>query len=61
MSLPDGPKSPDIWQMLQWITMPFSFMRGCSRRYGDRFTANAQPENRLPSSFSAIPKPCRSF
>ncbi len=38
MSLPDGPKSPDVWQMLQWVTMPFSFMRGCSRRYGDRFT-----------------------
>ncbi|HXM27174.1 MAG TPA: cytochrome P450 [Chthoniobacterales bacterium] len=38
MSLPDGPKSPRIWQMLQWITMPFSFMRGCSDRYGDRFT-----------------------
>lgn len=40
MSLPDGPKSPSIWQMLHWITMPFPFMRGCSDRYGDRFTAN---------------------
>ena len=39
MSLPDGPKSPRIWQMLHWITMPFSFMRGCSDRYGDCFTA----------------------
>jgi cytochrome P450 family 110 len=38
MSLPDGPKSPKIWQMLQWITMPFSFMQGCSDRYGERFT-----------------------
>jgi cytochrome P450 family 110 len=38
MSLPNGPKSPKIWQMLQWITMPFSFKRGCSDRYGDRFT-----------------------
>src|SRR6202011_3022180 len=38
MSLPDGPKSPSIWQMFQWITMPFSFMRGCSHHYGDRFT-----------------------
>jgi cytochrome P450 len=37
MSLPDGPKSPDIWQMLQWIARPFPFMRACSRRYGDRF------------------------
>ena len=40
MSLPDGPKSPSIWQMLHWITMPFPFMRGCSDRYGDPFTAN---------------------
>src|SRR5262245_65779426 len=39
MSLPDGPKSPKIWQMIHWITMPFSFMRGCNDRYGDRFTA----------------------
>src|ERR1700756_3519506 len=39
MSLPDGPKSPRIWQMLHWITMPFSFMQGCNDRYGDCFTA----------------------
>jgi cytochrome P450 len=38
MSLPDGPKSPDAWQMLQWVTRPFSFMRSCRSRYGDRFT-----------------------
>ena len=38
MSLPDGPKSPDAWQMLQWVTRPFSFMRDCRHRYGDRFT-----------------------
>jgi cytochrome P450 family 110 len=38
MSLPDGPKSPDALQMLQWVTRPFSFMRSCKRRYGDRFT-----------------------
>jgi cytochrome P450 family 110 len=37
MSLPDGPKSPEIWQKLQWIAMPFSFMRGCSHRYGESF------------------------
>jgi cytochrome P450 family 110 len=38
MSLPDGPKSPHIWQMLRWIRTPFSFMRSCSHRYGDHFT-----------------------
>src|SRR5260370_24538939 len=46
MSLPDGPKSPRIWQMLQWITMPFSFMRGCSDRYGVRFSVSLS--QRLP-------------
>ena len=39
MSLPDGPKSPRIWQMVHWITMPFSFMQSCNDRYGDCFTA----------------------
>lgn len=37
MSLPDGPKSPEIWQMLQWIATPFSFMRACRHRYGESF------------------------
>ena len=44
MSLPDGPKSPKIWQMLHWITMPISFMRGCSHRYGDPFIATLSPK-----------------
>jgi cytochrome P450 family 110 len=55
MSLPDGPKSPKIWQMLQWITMPFSFMRSCSDRYGDRFTATLTPEL-TPIVFFSDPK-----
>ncbi len=38
MPLPDGPKSPKVWQMLQWIAKPLPFMRACSHRYGDRFT-----------------------
>jgi cytochrome P450 family 110 len=46
MSLPDGPKSPKIWQMLCWLTMPFSFMRGYHNRYGDRFTVSLS--HRLP-------------
>src|SRR5437660_7543625 len=37
MSLTDGPKSPEIWQMLQWIATPFSFMRACRHRYGESF------------------------
>ncbi len=38
MSLPDGPKTPAIVQMLHWIKNPFSFMRACNRDYGDCFT-----------------------
>jgi cytochrome P450 family 110 len=38
MSLPDGPKGPKIWQMLQWIATPISFMRRCRKLYGDQFT-----------------------
>src|SRR5258708_12535723 len=46
MSLPAGPKSPKIWQILQWITTPFSFMRDCNDRYGDQFTVSLS--QRLP-------------
>jgi len=56
MSLPDGPKSPKIWQMLQWITMPFSFMRGCSDRYGDRFTLTFFSRKLPPVVFFSNPK-----
>src|SRR5689334_19871935 len=55
MSLPDGPKSPKIWQMLHWITMPFSFMRGCSDRYGDAFTVSLS-QKLPPLVFFSHPK-----
>jgi cytochrome P450 family 110 len=38
MSLPNGPKTPAIWQMFHWITSPFSFMHRCTHDYGDCFT-----------------------
>ena len=56
MSLPDGPKSPKIWQMLQWIAMPFSFMRGCSHRYGDRFTLSFFSRKLPPVVFFSNPQ-----
>src|SRR6266852_5909698 len=55
MSLPDGPKSPKIWQMLHWITMPISFMRGCRHRYGDCFTATLS-QKLPPVVFFSNPK-----
>src|SRR3984893_4996780 len=56
MSLPDGPKSPKIWQMLQWITMPFSFLRGCSDRYGDGFTLTFFSRKLPPVVFFSNPQ-----
>jgi cytochrome P450 len=38
MSLPDGPKTPAIFQLIEWIARPLSFMRRCAERYGDCFT-----------------------
>ena len=38
MSLPDGPKSPELWQQLRWLATPFSFMRDSRERYGESFT-----------------------
>jgi cytochrome P450 family 110 len=55
MSLPDGPKSPRIWQMVHWITMPFSFMQSCNDRYGDCFTA-AIGEKLSPVVFFSNPQ-----
>ncbi len=48
MSLPPGPKTPAIWQMLYWIIRPFSFMRGCAQAYGDCFTV------RLGANFAPV-------
>lgn len=55
MSLPESPREPMSWQMLQWIVTPISFMRHCHRRYGDQFTvrlARALP----PVVFCCDPK-----
>jgi cytochrome P450 family 110 len=38
MSLPNGPRTPAVWQVLHWIARPMSFMRSCASRYGDSFT-----------------------
>ena len=44
MPLPEGPKSPQLWQMLQWIATPLSLMRRCRDRYGDSFTVRLSPK-----------------
>ncbi len=38
MKLPNGPQTPMIVQMLQWIFNPMSYMEASAKRYGDIFT-----------------------
>ncbi|MGL5922241.1 cytochrome P450 [Chroococcidiopsis sp.] len=38
MFLPQGPKTPPLVQLLQWIANPFALMESCAQRYGDWFT-----------------------
>jgi cytochrome P450 len=38
MKLPNGPQTPGLVQMLQWIFSPMSFMEACTKRHGDIFT-----------------------
>jgi cytochrome P450 family 110 len=38
MTLPNGPNSPALVQMLQWIFRPMQYMEECAKRYGDIFT-----------------------
>ena len=36
---PDGPKNPQLVQMVQWIADPIGYMKTAFQRYGDIFTA----------------------
>lgn len=58
MSLPNGPKSPEIWQKLQWIATPFSLMRTCSQRYGESFKI-ALSQSLSPVVFISNPEALR--
>ena len=40
MQLPDGPKSPPLLQLIQWIAQPLTLMETNAQRYGDLFTVN---------------------
>ncbi len=37
-SLPPGPATPAIWQLLRYSHSPLPFLEACARRYGDPFT-----------------------
>jgi cytochrome P450 family 110 len=40
MSALNGPKSPELLNLIRWVAMPLSYMRSCNDRYGDCFTMN---------------------
>ena len=37
-SLPPGPKSPSVWQLVRYSHSPLPYIESCSRRYGAPFT-----------------------
>ncbi|MFB2967487.1 cytochrome P450 [Aerosakkonema sp. BLCC-F183] len=38
MKLPQGPKTPEIVQLLQWVSNPLTLMDDCAKKYGDMFS-----------------------
>jgi cytochrome P450 len=40
MPVLNGPRSPDLFNLIRWIAMPLSYMRSCNDQYGDCFTMN---------------------
>ena len=39
-NLPNGPKSPALLQLLQWVIDPLGYLETNAKQYGDMFTAN---------------------
>lgn len=52
MKLANGPETPTLIQMLQWMFTPMSFMERCAKRYGDIFTLNLN----VPAVFVSNPQ-----
>jgi len=38
MKLPDGPRTPSIVQLIQWIASPLELLESAQKKYGDTFT-----------------------
>ncbi|MGF1489043.1 MAG: cytochrome P450 [Prochloraceae cyanobacterium] len=38
MKLPDGPKTPALFQLIKWIAQPCDYLEECSEKYGDIYT-----------------------
>ncbi|MDF5712526.1 MAG: cytochrome P450 [Rhizonema sp. NSF051] len=52
MKLPNGPQTPKMVQILQWIFNPMSYMEACAKRYGDIFTLQLN----VPTVFVSNPQ-----
>lgn len=37
-NLPDGPKAPGLFQLINWIARPLDYIEECVEKYGDVFT-----------------------
>lgn len=55
MKLPNGPQTPPLLQMLQWIATPLELMETCAKRYGDFFTLRVG-KNFVPVVFISHPQ-----
>lgn len=47
MTLPPGPRTPSLWQFLQYILRPYAFLDGARRRYGTPFTVRFPRHGRI--------------
>ena len=36
--LPDGPRTPGLFQLINWLARPFEYLEECVEKYGDIFT-----------------------
>jgi cytochrome P450 family 110 len=36
--LPNGPKAPALFQLINWVARPFEYLEECTEKYGDIFT-----------------------
>lgn len=55
MKLPEGPKTPEILQLLQWVASPLTLMDTCDKNYGEIFTLRVG-ENCNPIVFLSNPQ-----
>jgi cytochrome P450 family 110 len=48
----NGPRSPDLLNLIRWVATPLSYMRSCNERYGDCFIVKVGHGSRRTVIFS---------